>query len=306
MSGTELSGFEGTNPLGFLAALGVQAIFNVDSEQPQLWWSNDLVPRAIVCAQFSIERVAERAVRTFDYWKSSPALNVRGADGKTNSNLDDLKLKPDHIRTYLSSGTDNDRSDELASALLAEGSLDKKGVAKPSGLYFAAGQQKFLQNARSVLAAATQQEIVAALEGPWKYESEAPSLGWDVRDDRDYALRASDPSTDTKRTNPGAEALALLGLMRFPVFAGKEATLTQGCSGSWKKGSFSWPIWDQPATPHGVKSLLANAYEHAQPTQRTLLYSGWGIIRILRSPIRRSEQGGYGTFGPPEVVWDRG
>ncbi len=305
MNGTKLSGIEGTNPLGFLAAIGVQVVFADELEQPKLWWSNDITPRAIVSEQFSIRRIAERAVRTFEYWNTSTALNVRGTVGKIDPSLDDLKLKPPEMRAYLSSDTDNDRGIELASALLAEGSLDKQGVAKPTDLYFTAGQQKFLKSARKILTAATLEEVVVGLVGPWKYESNSPSLGWDVTDDREYALRARDPSSDTKYTNPGVEALALLGLTRFPVFAGKETTLTQGCSGSWKKGKFSWPIWDQPATAHGVKSLLGNAYEHPQHTERSPLYNGWGIAKILKSPIRRSEQGGYGTFGPPEVVWER-
>lgn len=305
MNGTKLSGIEGTNPLGFLAAIGIQVVFANESEQPMLWWSNDITPRAMVSEQFSVTRIAERAVRTFEYWKTSPALSVQGSDGKSNSKLDDLKLKPAEIRAYLSSATGNDRGVELASALLAEGSLDRKGVAKPTDLYFTAGQQKFLQIARKVLSAATYQEVEAGLVGPWKYENESPSLGWDVTDDREYALRSRDPSSDKKHTNPGVEALALLGLARFPVFAARETTLTQGCSGSWKKGRFSWPIWDRPATLHGVKSLLANAYEHSQHTERSRFYTGWGIVKILKSPIRRSEQGGYGTFGPPEVVWER-
>ena len=305
MKGTKLSGLDGTNPLGFLAALGVQVVFAEEYEQPELWWSDDITPRAVISQDFPIERVAERAVYAFEYWKNSSALNIQDVDGKNDPSLDDLKLKPAAIREYLSSGTSNDCSEELASALLAEGSLDNKGAAKPSNLYFTAGQQEFLQIARKILDAATLEEVTTSLKGPWKYESSSPSLGWDVTDDREYALRASNPSNDTKLTNPGAEALALLGLTRYPSFAGRDSTLSQGCSGSWKKGSFSWPIWCQPATPYAVKSLVANAYDHPQPTKRTSLYGGWGVVKILKSPIRRTDQGGYGTFGPPEIVWER-
>ena len=37
--GIRLRGLEGTNPLGFLAALGVQVLFNTEPDQPKLWWS---------------------------------------------------------------------------------------------------------------------------------------------------------------------------------------------------------------------------------------------------------------------------
>lgn len=192
----------------------------------------------------------------------------------------------------------------MATALLAEGSLDNQGVAKPSDFYFTAGQQKFLDTARKILDAAAHQEIVTGLEGPWRYESTIPSLGWDVTDDRVYALRANNPSPEKKLTNPGPEALAVLGLSLYPVFAGRGRTHTQGCSGSWKNGWYSWSLWQRPATPHAVKSLLAHAYHHSAPSNRHLWYRSWGISTILRSPIRRTDQGGYGTFGPAEVMWN--
>ena len=107
---------------------------------------------------------------------------------------------------------------------------------------------------------------------------------------------------DPKLTNPGPEALAILGLSLHPVFGSRNRTLTQGCSGSWKAGFYSWPLWSKPASPHVVKSLLAHAYA-PEISDRDRWFRSWGIFRILRSPIRRSGKGGYGTFGPPEVAW---
>ena len=183
---------------------------------------------------------------------------------------------------------------------MAEGSLDNNGVAKPTDLYFTAGQQKFLAMARQILDGSSLDDLLVGMNGPWKYESKLPSLMWDVSDDRVYALTANDPSKDKKLTNPGPEALAVLGLSLHPVFAGRERTLTQGCSGSWKSGRYSWPLWRKPASSHMVRSLLAHAYD----VERYQWFQSWGIFRILRSSIRRSDQGGYGTFGPPEVVWE--
>ena len=125
---------------------------------------------------------------------------------------------------------------------------------------------------------------------------------WDVGDDRVYALSANDPSKDAKRTNPGPEALALLGLSLYPVFAGRDRTLTQGCSGKWKAGHYSWPLWCKPASILAVQSLLAHAYHHPSALERDCWFRAWGVSQVVRAPIRRSAQGGYGTFGPPEVV----
>lgn len=303
MKGTHLTGLEGTNPLGFLAALGVQVAFANENEQPLLWWSEDITPHAVVNEKFTIDRIANQALQAFAYWRKSVALNPRRADGSKIPKADELKLKLEDIRSYVNQARQCDRSGDLAMAMVAEGSLDKKGVAKPSDLYFMAGQQKFLGMARKILTDTLSEDIGTALLGPWDYKSKLPSLGWDVVDDRVYALRANDPGPENKPSNPGAEALALLGLSMHPVFANRDRTLTQGCSGSWKSGYYSWPIWGKPASPHVVKSLLAHAHYHPSISDRNRWYRSWSISFILRSPIRRSDQGGYGTFGPPEVVW---
>ena len=210
MSGSHLSGLDGTNPLGFLAALGVQVAFANEDEQPRLWWSDEVTPRAVVDEGFSVDRISAQALQAFSNWISSPAMNPAMPKG------DELKLQPKDIRTYLQLAVGFGWSGGLATALLAEGSLDNQGIAKPSDLYFAAGPQKFLDMARAVMKAAKIEEIATALEGPWAYASDAPSLGWDVSDDRVYALQAAKPGVEKKSTNPGAEALALLGLSRYP------------------------------------------------------------------------------------------
>ena len=63
MNGTHLTGLEGTNPLGFLAALGVQAVFMDEDERPRLWWSADVTPHAIVDDGFTVERIADQDAR---------------------------------------------------------------------------------------------------------------------------------------------------------------------------------------------------------------------------------------------------
>lgn len=303
MNGTHLPGLEGTNPLGLLAALGVQVAFATENEQPKLWWSNDITPHAIVSREFTVDRIVDRALDAFSYWKDSAAANPRRVDGTTMPKGDALKLRPADIESYLCEAVQCAWTGGLATALVAQGSLDNNGVAKPSDFYFTAGQQKFLDTARRILHAATRAEIQSGLEGPWRYESVVPSLGWDVTDDRIYALRANNPSPEKKLTNPGPEALALLGMSRNPVFAGQDRTVTQGCSGRWKNGGYSWPLWSGPASPLAVKSLLAHAYHHPSAADRQGWYRSWSVFAVLRSPIRRSDQGGYGTFGPAEVKW---
>ena len=309
MNATHLTGLEGTNPLGFLAALGVQVAFADELEQPRLWWSDDLVPHAAVDEGFTIDRIAKQAMKIFAAWKDSPAMNPRrpDPDGSAMPKGDELKLTPDDTRVYLSLAEQGDSASTFVTALVAEGSLDNNGAAKPSDMYFTAGNQKFLKSVREILDKVTRDDVLVGLQGPWKYESKVKSLMWDVVDDRVYALRAYDPAPtsgpDSKRTNPGPEALAVLGLSLHPVFGSRGRTLTQGWSGSWMTRSYAWPIWRKPASPYAVKSLLAHASTAAQTdTERLRWFSSWGVLRVLRSSVRHSGQG-YGTFSPPEVEW---
>ena len=302
MNVTRLTGLEGTNPLGFFAALGVQVAFASEPEQPRLLWSEGVTPYALVDSVYSYQRIADQAMQVFAQWRDSPAMNPRQCDGMPMGKGDELKLSPEDIRTYLwQASREHQPASGLSTALVAEGSLDNNGKAKPTDLYFTAGQQRFLDAARKILSEASCEDVMADIEGPWRYKSEVPSLGWDIVDDRLYALRAKKPSDEKKLTNPGSEALAVLGLSLHPVFKGRDRTLTQGCSGPWKSASYAWPLWNRPASPNAVKSLLAHAYSTAADRCRWL--HSWGVFRILATSVRRSGQGGYGTFGPPEILW---
>ena len=307
-NGTRLGGLEGTNPLGFLAALGLQVAFASESRWPRLWWSDDITPHALVDENFSVDHLADQSVIACRAWSSSPALTPVNPEGGPLKKGEQLKLAPSDIRVYLQLGLNGGPGATLPAALVAEGSLDKQEIAKPSDLYFTAGQQKLLKMAREILEGVTREDLAVGLRGPWPYTSRLPSLMWDVADDRVYALRGYDPTSsgEKKLSNPGPEALAILGLSLHPVFAGRERTLTQGCSGSWKNGWYSWPLWHRPASPFVVRSLLAHAYDHSNDPDREHRHSwfrSWGVGTVLKSPIRRSSQGGYGTFGPSEVVW---
>ncbi|MDE0439703.1 MAG: hypothetical protein OXJ36_15165 [bacterium] len=305
--GIRLRGLEGTNPLGFLAALGVQVLFNTEPDQPKLWWSSHIIPHAVIDPEFAIERVLDQALRVFPMWADSPALNP-GLGSKADNTG---KFSRQDLTRYLESTRSDQPGNRFATALVAEGNLDGAGkVAKPTDLYFTAGQLKFLKIARDILTKVDRDGLMEGLAGPWSYSSPLSSLGWDTTDDRIYALAAANPAKNKKLTNPGAEALAILGLSCHPVYAGRDArgrdrTLTQGCAGPWRRGgTYTWPLWTRPATPNVVRSLLFHATgDHNELDKRSPNYHGWGISSIMRSAIRRSDQGGYGTFGPPEVIW---
>ena len=298
---TRLPGLEGTNPLGFLAALGVQILFENEPEKPRLWWSDDVIPHAIIDESFTVERIANQALKIFPLWAKSPAL-FPNFGGKAVKHA--KFSKPEEIRKYLKSASTSSYASSFATALLAEDSVDNAKKAKPTDLYFTAGTMQFLENAREILTECTNGDIKSGLQGPWQYESGLPTMMWDIADDRIGAYAAVMPGKVLKLTNPGPEALAIIGLSTHPVFKGKERTLTTGCSGKWKGGHYTWPIWNYPAGLGAVKSLLSHATsKEPDRDNRSNWFKSWGVSMVLKSGIKRSDQGGYGTFSPPEIIW---
>lgn len=304
-SEAHLTGLVGDNPAGYLAALGVLKLYENEPEQPKLRWSDDVIPHAIISG-VTAEGIAEQALKQFQFWAASPALNP-GFGGKA---AEDGKFKDEtEIREYLSASAGCSHARSFAACLLAEHSmsLDRTNrKAKPTDLYFSAGQQKFLKNAKTILWECERSDIMSAMLGPWEYDSKLPTLGWDVTDDRNYALSARDPSRVKKLTNPGVEALAVVGLSTHPVFKGRFRTLTTGCSGTWKNGYYTWMLWHHPVNLSTAEILLGQATPSGSDIDSVgMCFQAWGLSVVFRSRIVRSDDGGYGTFAHPDIIWQR-
>ena len=297
--GTHLTGLEGTNPLGFLAALGVQVLFESEEHQPKLWWTDDIIPHTVVDPEFDLDRIVDQAFRVFPRWLESPALNP-GFGTKVD---DTAKFNSEELKTYLSNSQPKRLGSRLATALVAEGSFDNNKRSKPSDLYLSAGKAQFLKDGRTILTDVTKKNLANGLVGPWSYESRLPSLRWDNTDDPNWALSPSKPGVK-KLTCPGPEALALLGLSLVPVFGSPGRTLTLGCTGSWNRAVFAWPLWRSPSSPAVVRSLLAHVTP-SEPfwTERRMWYKAWSVSCIVQSTIRRKNTaGGIGNMGPVRIT----
>ena len=137
MQGTELTGLEGTNPLGFLAALGVQTLFEFERRQPRLWWADDVIPHAVIDSAFGLETILEQAMIVFSAWVESPAFNPPFPKGEN------LKFTSDNLRSYLETTREDKPGNTIATALVAEGSLDKQQKGQTIGPVFHSGGSSF-------------------------------------------------------------------------------------------------------------------------------------------------------------------
>jgi len=298
MHDVTLTGLDGMNPLGFLAALGVLESVTDTSSRATLRWHYEGVWRPVLAsANASIDSLIECLDTARQACLDDPALALT-YDGKK-----DLKPPPGCFRRYLSQLVDeatplNRRSVDWASAFGTEVAVDNNANTKPTALHFTAGQQQFLQMVAELVRHVTKDDLREAIGGPWKYERPLPILGWDATSSRDYALRASDPSTDKKLGIPGADWLAVRGLTFLPAVPRGSSVLTTGCIGGWKNGSFRWPLWTVPLTTSVLRSVVCQDIESMKKAER----DGRGIALVLSSGIKRSDQGGYGSFEPASVI----
>jgi hypothetical protein len=305
----ELTGLDPSNPLGFLAALGLVQVLHwhasEDDAQPTLHFQGDGVGTPVLESPLSYQQVRDAVLADALAQGDCPALHLAyDSDGLTVPHTApgadrDLKPAPDEARAFLERLSHSDRrSAGLAAAFFSEFAQDNNGRTKPTSLHFTAGQQTFLSMVDELRQGIGGEDIDEALLGPWRGTSALPSLSWDSSATRYYALRASDPSLDKRGSVPAANWLAFQALGLFPVAARKGRLGTTGIEGSWKRSAFVWALWEEPLSVPVIASLLRAHVKGMTARERAAL----GVTQVLCSRIHRSEQGGYGSFAPADLL----
>ncbi len=317
MNNLNLTGLDGSNPLGFLTALGTLDILSRRTSEPppKLSWTYSGTWTPVLHTTLSIEGVVDALDAHRQASIESPILNFsyvkakkEGAEAKPMDAkpVYDLKAPPDALRGWLlalrSRATlDQRQAVDLAAAFASELVQDGGGEAsKPTAFHFTAGNQQFLAISQTLAQGTTVDHLREALLGPWSYKGEGfGTYSWDATTSRAYALRARNPSTDPKLTVPGADWLALWGLTTHPVVAVRKRLQTPGFSGGWKAGEFTWPLWGGPLGLRATTGLLrARGLQDRPAPQRRAL----GIVAVFNSAVTRTDTGGYGSFGPSVVL----
>lgn len=314
MTDLNLTGLDAQNPLGFFAALGLLRVVAYQASrsalrQPRLSFLDEGRQVPVLHTELSKDEVFDLVLYDAAGQASSPALRLAyDGDGKlvepeTPHAKWDLKPVPAAARTFLERCASADRrAADLAGAFLSELVQDRtKGNTKPSALHFTAGQQGFLLMVDQIRQNIKAEDVHEALLGPWQGVSTLPSLAWDASVTRMYALRAGDPSKEKRGSVPAAYWLGVQALPFFPVQAKHGRLVTTRVVGGWKDSVFTWPVWDMPLTVPTIAALLRTAAERWTSPERRAR----GITAVLSSRILRSDQGGYGSFAPAEIVLPR-
>lgn len=301
MADVSLVALEGNNPLGFLAALGALDALTTAGRAVTLRWTDELVPYALVSGIGSADELIGLLDQDRKQWLGSLPLAF-----PSEAPLADAKPDHDQLRAWFEAAARSDilrHETDLLCALLAEGAFDGNGKAKPTHLHFTAGQQRFLDMVRALAEHVDADRLREATLGPWRRDSQLPSLSWDAGGERIYAVRATDPSNDKRLGVPGADWLAFRGLGFYPVRAKNGGLRTTACDPEWKRSAFRWPLWGVPATRDVVRSVVADrALVGAGQQPRPELLAARGILRVLSAPIKRTDQGGYGSFRGAEIL----
>jgi hypothetical protein len=302
-----LSGLDAANPGAFLAALGVLDVLHASGKAAELRW----VRSAGWCPEVRSVSSREELITILVADQNGPRGNAvfefsypRDSGKKQGDPVGDLKADPEFLRERLLKPLANDASMsrrfevDACAGLVAEGGVDNNGKSKPTAFHFTAGQQNFLEMIQTLRSGVKPVHFEEGLFGPWRNPERLPAMGWDVGNSREYALRATNPSSDPKACQPGVEWLGVRGLRFFPCYAIRGQTVTTAVRGSWKRGRFLWPAWSGWLDHDSVASLVAQDLEGLSPVERRAR----GIGELFESAIHRHDQGGYGNFRPPRVL----
>ncbi len=315
-----LTGLDGANPQGFLAALGVQQALADQGSPTRMRWVDDGGWRPELLEMETFDEIVGLLEKDLATWKREPALNFNypARDKKTGNpkkkgkiqeidQVRDLKSLPEEYAEYMRQmRARGGRSEQLALAFATDVGIDGSGHVKPNDLHFLAGQQRFLEMVIELRDSITPEHLREAIEGPWLGQDDVPVFDWNATSGRMHALRAFDPSkknipNNKKTSTAGAEWLSFTGLRCLPTVPDSpRSNMTTGAFGSWKHGSFRWLIWSAPLSNTVVSSALQQT-EKASGFAASAL-EAWGITQIFESTIHRTDQGGYGSFSPPAVI----
>lgn len=313
MSRILLKGIEGSNPLGFLAALGSVVVLSRTLPTVKLSWEATGSPWRPVLhhipddGQSLSERIAD------DLANSQASDRVYGLDRK-------LPYEQEAFRGHLWSARERASATarceiDLLSALGTDAYVEKGQFRDTSFRMVRSGDsagQGLLAYAAKIKAATTGDAIARTLFNIWDYADDGSSLRWDPMEDQRYALRWYDPSPSSNkkfgpRTMIAANCLALEALRLFPVMPSANRTATTGFRYKDRKRQFTWPIWSAPLPLPVIRSLLSlkelhdlKGHDDRADLKRESLRA-MGIAEVFRCD-RIAQNQYYSNFSMPRPV----
>ena len=332
MTRTVLKGINGSNPLGFMASVGLLRLLDGQGNLARLGFTEDGAFHAWIECDPALHDIpgivakdAEDAAGPQPWRLEYEKLEKRGIKV-----VADLKAPPEQFSKYLNSAIDKwlagrPEQSEYAVAYGTEVGRDGNGNTKPTAFHFTAANQQFLGAVEETRGKITKEWVEESLDDCNGKMKPGMNLRWDPDAERSRALMGVNPNDDGTTVNAPLEWLAFRSLPAFPSVPVGGRIVTCGVTGRRQNElRFQWPLWSLGASFATVRSLLlltASWIEKEEKTRRMIEVSGSSgrryrlqcdleraiderrrrsVFAICTSEIRRTAQG-FGNFAPAHV-----
>jgi CRISPR-associated endonuclease/helicase Cas3 len=274
--GLLLPGLDGTNPLGFLAAMGVLvALDQSDALGPAtLQWRSErgtwipVVYPSAAAEQDELIATVRQVLCTNT--QSHPALRWK----------DSANGQPDVIRKMIFENPDS------WSACIGVEPLVHTDDSKRMSQLQTARKDYHVKAIENLLKGVDENQLRKTLFAAWDYAEplEGLTLHIDPSEDRRHAHQWNQPAGDPNRKIQGnmiaANRLALEAFPLFPTVHDESVGQTVGFKGRYMNDTFwTWPLWSEVTNVHVIRSLLTLAeLQKEHPSRQKLRAMGIGAV----------------------------
>jgi hypothetical protein len=295
-------GIDGQHLWGFLTALGSLSLLDEHAraetlEVPRLAFEEDgtaVVHSPVVKDQLAAVLLAR--LRKLQPYLEVDLATVKKPSDFTRSSFESIALASKPGMLDLLAGLACVVGDEASESTLCAAN--------------GASHQNLVQSMRDVLKLVEDKHLRLALFDTWqktyrvpddkrqqlRLGTRKPTLRLDPSDERLYALRLSNPTTtDDFRTELGAQALAIPAFALLPVVPRKQP-VTVASTRHRQRVTFSWPLWNVPATLPTVRALLWGGVGRPQVQRERGVFAAFSADRV-------SGAKGKLSFAPSQGVW---
>lgn len=278
-------GLDGSNPLHFLASLGILRSLPTHTKMGweyrkgwNPWFETDVQDYSKRLSQ-AIRRGVEDHVQVRATKKKDGSTGKVECDPVDREKIqaawgclgfsDIPKVKPYLFRrasqavlASLEGCLDPSHPAWSLSALNAENVTDKNGDLEPTAFSFSngGGKQFLLKDFISLASLVSPAAVDEFIRGEAERFVWFTSLNWDPMALRSYATQWNDPESSPKATDVAANTLAFLGLACLPVVPSSQGN-TPLCYVPEEK-AFRWPLWGCGLPLEVVVGMLCSGFNH--------------------------------------------
>lgn len=297
-----LDGIDGQHLWGFLTALGSLSLLDEHAraeklDAPRLAFEEDgtaVVHSPVVKDQLAPVLLAR--LRTLQPFLEKDLASVKKPNDFTRSSYESIALASSPGTLEFLAGLACVVGDEASESTLCAAN--------------GASHQNLVQSMRDVLKLVEDEHVRLALFETWQKTyrvpddkrqqlqlgARKPTLRLDPSDERLYALRLSNPTTtDDFRTELGAQALAIPAFALLPVVPAKRP-LTVASTRHRQRITFSWGLWNIPATLRTVRSLVWQGAGQPRAQRERGVFAAFSADRV-------SGAKGKLSFAPSQGLW---